>query len=254
MSGHSHWATIKHKKGATDAKRGLLYSKLAKQIMVAARNGSDPDMNLRLKYAIEKARAANMTRDSIDRAVKKGAGELAGQVFEEILYEGYASGGVAIMLAILTDNRNRTAGEIRKIFETRGGALGTSGSVAYLFDRKGLILAPTGGLDEDRLTEIALDAGADDIRVEGDECRFFTAPEELDTVKKALVARKVDVKSAEGTWIAKTTIPLERSTARRVLDLLDELDNNEDVQESFSNYEISDEVLAEIEAEAAKEK
>src|SRR6266853_2681541 len=169
MSGHSHWATIKHKKGAIDAKRGKHFSKLSRALIIAARHGGgDPEMNLKLRYAIDKARQASMPKDNIDRAVKRGTGEMEGLIFEEITYEGFGPGGVAILVDVLSDNRNRTAGEVRKIFERSGGNMGSAGCVGYLFERKGLFSVPTTGQDEDTLMGIALDAGADDLKREGD--------------------------------------------------------------------------------------
>src|SRR5437762_9694113 len=165
MSGHSHWATIKHKKGAIDAKRGKLWSKLSRAIIIAAKNGGgDPNMNLKLRYAIDKARQVSMPKDNIERAVKRGTGELEGLTFEEILYEGYGPGGVAVMVEVLTDNRNRTAGEVRKIFERSGGKMGSAGCVSFLFERKGIFAVDPAGLDEDTLMGIALEAGADDLK------------------------------------------------------------------------------------------
>src|SRR3954466_9070350 len=168
MSGHSHWATIKHKKGAIDAKRGKLWSKLSRAIIIAARHGGgDPNMNLKLRYAIDKAREVSMPKDNIERAIKRGTGEIDGLIYEEITYEGFGSGGVAVLVDVLTDNRNRTAGEVRKIFERNGGTMGSAGSVAYLFQRKGVFIVAPDGKDEDTLMGIALDAGADDMRAAG---------------------------------------------------------------------------------------
>src|SRR5262249_8073082 len=177
MSGHSHWATIKHKKGAIDAKRGKLWSKLSRAIIIAARHGGgDPTMNLKLRYAIDKARAVSMPKDNIERAIKRGTGELEGQQFEELTYEGIGPGGVAIPVAVRTDNRNRTSGEVGKVFERSGGKMGSSGSVGYLFERKGLFVIPAAGLDEDTLMGIALDAGADDLKRSGDSFEITCDP------------------------------------------------------------------------------
>src|SRR5215467_14381317 len=177
MSGHSHWATIKHKKGAIDAKRGKLWSKLSRAIIIAARHGGgDPAMNLKLRYAIDKARQVSMPKDNIERAIKRGTGETEGMTFEELTYEGIGPGGVAIMVDVLTDNRNRTAGEVRKIFERSGGKLGSAGSVHYLFERKGVFSVPAAGVDEDTLMGIALDAGADDMKRAGDSFEILTDP------------------------------------------------------------------------------
>src|SRR6266568_1166643 len=177
MSGHSHWATIKHKKGAIDAKRGKLWSKLSRAIIIAARNGGgDPEMNLKLRYAMDKARQVSMPKDNIERAVKRGTGEVEGMTFEEITYEGYGPGSVAIMVEVLTDNRNRTSGEIRKIFDRAGGKMGSAGNVAFLFERKGMILVDGEGKDEDAMMGIALDAGAEDLKASGGQFEITTDP------------------------------------------------------------------------------
>src|SRR5437870_3888632 len=184
MSGHSHWATIKHKKGATDAKRGKLFSKLSRAIIIAARHGGgDPEMNLKLRYAIDKARQVSMPKDNIERAVKRGTGEVEGLTFEEILYEGYGPGAVAILIEVLTDNRNRTSSEIRKIFERSGGKMGSAGCVAYLFDRKGLFVIPADAIDEDTLMGIALDAGADDLKRAGNHFEITCDPSAFNKVQ-----------------------------------------------------------------------
>src|ERR1700733_5566852 len=185
MSGHSHWATIKHKKGAIDAKRGKLFSKLSRAIIIAARNGGgDPEMNLKLRYAIDKARQVSMPKDNIERAVKRGTGDMEGMTFEEILYEGYGPGGVAVLVDVLTDNRNRTSGEIRKIFDRAGGKMGSSGSVGYLFERKGVFVIPAEGKDEDALMGIALDAGAEDMKRSGDTFEILCDPSAFAQVRE----------------------------------------------------------------------
>src|SRR5436305_1515496 len=187
MSGHSHWATIKHKKGAIDAKRGKLFSKLSRAIIIAARHGGgDPEMNLKLRYAIDKARQVSMPKDNIDRAVKRGTGEVEGQIFEEIVYEGYGPGGIAIMVEVLTDNRNRTASEIRKIFERSGGKMGSAGNVAFLFERKGVFSVDASTTDEDTLMSIALDAGADDLKRSGGTFDITCDPAVFNQVQEAL--------------------------------------------------------------------
>src|SRR5215510_12589515 len=197
MSGHSHWATIKHKKGAIDAKRGKLWSKLSRAIIIAARNGGgDPTMNLKLRYAIDKARQVSMPKDNIDRAIKRGTGEGMTEQLDEIAYEGFGPGGVALIVEVLTDNRNRTAGEVRKIFEKGGGNMGSAGCVGYLFDRRGLITVSTVGVEEDDLMAIALDAGAEDMRKEGDVYEIICEPANFTKVQEALAASKVVVASA----------------------------------------------------------
>src|SRR5271169_4421797 len=186
MSGHSHWATIKHKKGAVDAKRGKLWSKLSRAIIIAARHGGgDPSMNLKLRYAIDKARAVSMPKDNIERAIKRGTGEVEGLIFEEITYEGFGPGGVAVLVEVLTDNRNRTNGEIRKIFERGGGNMGSAGCVGYLFERKGLFTVPTRGVDEDALMGIVLEAGADDMKPAGDVYEITCDPSQFNKVQEA---------------------------------------------------------------------
>src|SRR5262245_29467555 len=204
MSGHSHWATIKHKKGAIDARRGKLWSKLARAIIIAARHGGgDPNMNLKLRYAIDKARAVSMPKDNIERAIKRGTGEIEGITYEEITYEGYAPGGVAVMVDVLTDNRNRTAGEIRKIFERNGGNLGSSGCVGYLFERKGLLALPTKNIDEDTLMGIVLDAGADDLQTAGEQYQITCDPASFNAVKAAVETKGLMPDHAEITQLAK---------------------------------------------------
>src|SRR5262245_47677544 len=198
MSGHSHWATIKHKKGAVDAKRGKLWSKLSRAIIIAARHGGgDPNMNLKLRYAIDKARAVSMPKDNIERAIKRGTGDLEGQHFEEITYEGYGPGGVAILVEVLTDNRNRTAGEIRKIFERHGGKMGSAGCVSYLFERKGLFGLEGAGLDEDTLMGVALDSGADDLKQSGGHFEITCDPAVFNQVQEALQKQNLKLTVAE---------------------------------------------------------
>src|SRR5712691_679569 len=204
MSGHSHWATIKHKKGAADAKRGKMFSKLSRAIIIAARHGGgDPEMNLKLRYAIDKARAVSMPKDNIERAVKRGTGELEGLTLEEITYEGYGPGGVAILVEVLTDNRNRTTGEIRKIFERSGGKMGTSGTVGYLFERKGLFSLDAATIDEDTLMGIALDAGADDLKRSGSTFDITCDPAHFNKVQDTLKKNNITPQLAEIMQIGK---------------------------------------------------
>lgn len=249
MAGHSHWANIARKKSLIDNKRGKLWSKLAKAIMVAAKHGGgDPNSNLRLRYAIIDAKAGNMPKDTIDRAIKKGTGELEGVNFEEILYEGYGPNGVAILCDILTDNRNRTAGEVRKIFEVAGGKLGATGCVAWMFDRKGLISVPADQIDEEKLMDLALEAGADDVRHEGAAFEVTCDPNAYSTVCDAIDAAGLKTDVRQITRIPKDTIDLEPAAASAVLKLMDALDDHDDVQSVSANFNISDEALAAIES------
>ncbi len=249
MAGHSHWAGIKHKKALIDNKRGKLWSKLSKAIIVAAKmGGGDPDMNIRLRTAIMDAKAVSMPKDNIERAVKKGTGELEGGNFEEVLYEGYATAGVAVMCDIMTDNRNRTAPEIRKLFEVSGGKLGSTNCVAWMFDRKGLFVIPAGKIEEDRLMEIALEAGADDVKQSGANFEVTCDPEMYSSVSEALDKAGISVQAKEITRIPQNTVALGVDDARKVLKLLEALDDHDDVQSVSANFDLSDEVLAEIEA------
>ncbi|MFH1549542.1 MAG: YebC/PmpR family DNA-binding transcriptional regulator [Planctomycetota bacterium] len=250
MSGHSHWAGIKHKKGRVDAKRGKLFSKLARQIIVAARSGGgDLDMNLALRYAIDNARAANMNKDGIERAIKKGTGESGGESYEEIMYEGYAPSGVAIMAQALTDNHRRTAGEIRKIFEVRGGNLGQSNCVAYLFDRTGFIAISTDADDEDSLMELALEHGAENFETAGELYEITVSVGDFDGLKKAIKEKGITVETAEITYLPKTRVPIDEEAARKVLKFIDNLEDHDDIQNVYSNYDISDEIFARLAAE-----
>ncbi|WP_425396994.1 YebC/PmpR family DNA-binding transcriptional regulator [Aeoliella sp.] len=250
MAGHSHWANIARKKSAVDAKRGKLWSKLSKAIIVAARmGGGDPDANLRLRYAINDAKAVSMPKDNIERAIKKGTGELDGGNLEEVLYEGIGPAGVAIMCDILTDNRNRTAPEIRKMFEVCGGKLGATGCAAWTFDRKGVILISADKTDEESLMELAIEAGADDVRRDGDSFEVTCEPDAYSDVCDAVAAADLETESRELTWVPKDTIDLAVGDARNVLKLMERLDDHDDVQSVAANFDISDEVMAEIDAE-----
>lgn len=248
MSGHSHWAGIKHKKGATDAKRGKLFSKLTKYIMSAARDGgSDVSSNLKLRYAIDKAKAASMPKDTIERAVKKGAGELEGISFVEITYEGYASGGVAILVEVLTDNRNRTAAIIRKLFETRGGSLAGIGAVAWMFERKGYIIVKTDNADEDRLLELVIDAGAEDMTSADGQFEITCAVQDFENVRQALADAEIATDVAEIMQIPGSAVAVtEPAQAKRVLDLINQLEDNDDVQNVYANFDIPDALLDEL--------
>ncbi len=249
MSGHSHWATIKHKKGAIDARRGKLWSKLSRAIIIAAKGGGgDPNMNLKLRYAIDKARAVSMPKDNIERAIKRGTGELGGDQLDEITYEGFGPGGIAILVEVLTDNRNRTAGEVRKIFEKGGGNMGSAGCVGYLFERKGLITVSTVGVDEDELMAVVLDAGAEDMRKEGDVYEIVCEPASFSKVQEALLAAKVVVASADLTQLGKTKVEVpDLETAMKAVRLIEALDEHDDVQTVHSNLQMTPEVLAELE-------
>ncbi|MEN2998733.1 MAG: YebC/PmpR family DNA-binding transcriptional regulator [Brevinematia bacterium] len=252
MSGHSKWANIKHRKSAQDAKRGQLFSKLAKEITVAAKmGGGNPENNVRLRVAIERAREANMPTENIERAIKRGTGELEGATYEEVVYEGYGPGGVAILVNVLTDNKNRTAAEIRKIFSKFGGSLGTSGSVAWIFEKKGYISVDANKYSEDEMLEIAIEAGADDVKKEGDVISIYTSVESFSDVLNALRTKGIEIKVSEISMIPKTTATLDDETAIKVLKLLEELENNDDVQNVSSNLDASDAVFERFSREAA---
>ena len=243
MSGHSHSSNIAHRKGAVDAKRGKLFSKLCRAIYVAAKNGDpNPDANIRLRYAIDKARSYSCPKENIERSIKKASGELGGENFEEVLYEGYGPDGVAVMCTALTDNRNRTAGELRKAFEICGGNLGQTGSVGYMFTFKGLFLVETKFIAEDRLMEVALEAGADDINLDGHYFAVTCDPKAFDTVKKSLEDAKIPVESDETTYVPTTWKDLDANNAKRMLRLRDMLDENEDVQNVYANDNLPDDV------------
>jgi YebC/PmpR family DNA-binding regulatory protein len=245
LSGHSKWASIKRQKGATDAKRGQLFSKLVRAIIVAARDGGpDPASNLALQNAIEKAREASMPKDNIERAIAKGSGTgTDAAAYETITYEGYGPGGVALFVEALTDNRNRTAADVRQAFTKSDGNLGESGSVAWLFERKGVILVD-GAADEDELMLAAADAGADDVEADESSFSVTTAPESLHAVRAALEQAGIPVESAESTMVPKTSVAIEDETvARKIVRLMDELEDNDDVQEVYANFDIPERVL-----------
>ena len=245
MSGHSKWATIKHKKGATDAKRGKIFSRLIKEITIAAKGGGgDPDGNPRLRTAILAAKAENMPADNIKRAVQRGTGELEGLAYEEILYEGYGPGGVAIMVQVLTDNKNRAVSEIRHAFMKNNGNLGETGSVSYLFSKKGLIIVDKSKVSEDRLTEIALEAGADDLSDEGDTWEVITGPKEFDAVLEAIKAEKITPEHSEVTMIASTYQKLEGNQATAMMRLLEVLEDLDDTQNVYTNFDMDEVAIA----------
>jgi YebC/PmpR family DNA-binding regulatory protein len=246
MSGHSKWSSIKHKKGAADAKRGKLFSKLSRAIIVAAREGGpDPTGNLALANAIEKARSYSMPKENIERAIARGAGTDAdAQAYETVVYEGYGPNGVALIVEALTDNRNRTASEVRHAFDKNDGNLGGSGAVAWLFERRGVILVDAEGADEDELTLAAAEGGADDVTRDGSTFQVTSAPEALVSVREAIDAAGIPIESAELTMVPKTTIEVaDEAAAKKVLRLLDALEENDDVQDVYANFDIPEQVL-----------
>ena len=245
MSGHSKWATIKHKKAAVDARRGKVFTKLIRELTSAARmGGGDPDMNPRLRTAVVAAKTANMPADTIQRAIKKGTGELPGEVYEEVTYEGYGAGGVAILVDVLTDNKNRTVAEIRHLFSKHGGSLGESGCVAWMFVRKGLITLSTSEIAEDDLLEIVLEVGGDDVKVEADAYEIVTAPEAFEDVRSALEQKGLTLDVAEVTMLPQNTVPVEGKQAEQVLRLMEGLDDQDDVRKAHANFDISEDVMA----------
>ena len=249
MSGHSRWSQIKRKKGKADVQRGKLFSKILREITVAARNGGgDPKANMRLKAAIESAKEANMPQENIKRAVQKGTGELPGESYEEITYEGYAPGGVAVLIHVLTDNRNRTGPEIRHSFEKFGGNMGSSGAVAWMFDRKGIILVDADKVSEDDLLEKALEAGAADVRRAEKAFEITTAPAQMDEVRDALARTGVPIAEAQVTWTPQSTVRVEGKDATSVVKLIEALEELDDVQSVYANYDIPDEILEAISA------
>jgi len=248
MAGHSHSANIKHRKNAVDAKKGKLFSKLAKGMISAARQGGgDLEMNPKLRLAVEKAKAANMTRDSIERAIKKGSGEDADGDFEELLYEGYATGGIAILVSCLTDNRNRTAPDIKHIFDKRGGNLGATGSVAFMFDFRSIFAVENGDRDEDAMLELALEAGAEDIDFGDEVSTVFGGATEFIALKEGLEGAGLTVVSAETGYVPQNTVEVEdKEAAAKLLKLIDALEDNDDVQSVFSNYDMPEEWFEEL--------
>jgi YebC/PmpR family DNA-binding regulatory protein len=248
MSGHSKWHSIKHKKMAMDARKGKIFTKIIKEIMVAAKTGGpNPETNPRLRLAIEKAKSVNMPNENIQRAIKKGTGEEGGVNYEQVTYEGYGPGGVAIFVEVLTDNKNRSASEIRSIFSRHNGNLAGAGSVSWIFERKGLISVKKENVDEDKLMSIILDAGAEDMRIEKDTYDVITSPENFEDVKKVIEMNKIPIENAGITYIPKNTVSLEGKEAEQLLKLLDELEESDDVQNVYANFDISDEILEKIE-------
>jgi len=247
MSGHNKWSTIKHKKGAADAKRGRIFTKLIKEITIAARlGGGDPDGNPRLRSAIQSARAQNMPKDNIERAIKKGTGELEGVSYDELSYEGYGPGGVAILVECLTDNKNRTVADLKHIFDKHAGNLGETGCVGWLFEKKGIIVFEREGVDEEKLFELALDAGAEDVREEEVEFEIITDPSDFEAVKTALAEEGLREILAEVTMIPQNTVKLEGKKAEQMLKLMEGLEDNDDVSHVYANFDIPDEVMEAI--------
>ncbi len=245
MAGHSKWANIKHKKAAIDKKRAKVWGKIAKKMMVAAKAGADPRDNLSLRYVIDEAKAANMPKHTIENAIAKGSGEAGGENYEDVVYEGYGPAGVAVLVDVLTDNRARTAPEMRVIFGRSGGSLGTSGSVAYQFDLMGVFAVDAGAMSEEKLMDVALEAGASDVQNEGEGFVIYCEATNYAQVKDALEAAEVPLESSELTNIAQNLIELDVETARKVLTLIDNLEDNDDVQSVSHNADIPDEALTE---------
>jgi len=247
MSGHSKWHSIKHKKGAVDAKRGKVFTKLIKEITVATRlGGKDPDSNARLRTAIVTAKAENMPRDNIDRAIKKGTGELEGSNYEEVIYEGYGPGGIAVLVEVLTDNKNRAVADVRHLFERHGGSLGEAGCVAWMFFQKGLIVLRKDQVDEEKLLEVALEAGAEDIKEGQKEFEVIAEPSSFEHVKAAIDSAGLSYVLAEITMTPKTTVNLDGKHAEQMLTLMELLEDNEDVNHVYANFDIPDEVMEAI--------
>jgi YebC/PmpR family DNA-binding regulatory protein len=244
VSGHSKWATIKHKKGKTDARRGKLFSKLSRAITVAAREGgSDPTMNISLANAIEKAKAESMPKDNIERAIQRGGGGADGETYEHILYEGYGPAGVAIIVEVLTDNKNRSAAEVRNIFSKHGGQLAQPGAVAWVFERRGSIMVDGGRFAEDDIMTAAIEAGAEDVVQDGDQFDVLTQPADFAAVRDAMAAAGIEFEQAELTMIPKNTVKLEENDARKTMKIVDALEDSDDVQEVFANFDIPEDVL-----------
>ena len=251
MAGHSHWAGIKHKKALVDAKRGKLWSKLSKAIIIAAKlGGPDPDGNIRLRAAIDEARAVSMPKDNILRAIKRGSGDSDGADYDEVVYEGYGAGGVAILAEGLTDNRNRTAPEIKKIFEAGGGKLGTTGCVAWNFEKKGVFLVPKSAASEETLFEIVLEAGADDVADTDEQFEVTCPPEAYESVAKAMKAASIEVESSSLGLVPKETTDInDIETAQKVLKLMELLDDHDDIQRVSSNFNVPEDVMAQLESD-----
>ncbi|MCH7962389.1 MAG: YebC/PmpR family DNA-binding transcriptional regulator [Bacteroidetes bacterium] len=244
MSGHSKWSTIKRKKGAADAKRGKIFTKLIKEITIAAREGGgDPGSNPRLRLAIDNAKAANMPADNIERAIKKATGELEGITYQELMYEGYGSGGVAMLIEVATDNKNRSVADVRHLFSKYNGSMGENGSVAWMFDRKGIIALPIQNKTEDEIMDIVLEAGAEDLQTEEDFFEVQTDLESFEAVRKALVAADLQIENASLQWIAKNTVSVSTEDAEKVMKLIEAMEDNDDVQNVYSNADFDEELI-----------
>lgn len=249
MSGHNKWSTIKHKKGAADAKRGKLFSKIIKEITIAARTGGgDPDGNPRLRTALALAKGSNMPKENVERAIKRGTGEIAGVNYEEVTYEGYGPGGVAVLVEALTDNKNRTVAEIRHIFDKYSGNLGETGCVSWIFQKKGLVVVPNQGLTEDEIMELALEAGAQDVKQDSEFFEIATEVQDFEIVKKAVEDKGWKIEMAEITMIPQNSVKLEGKKAEQMLKMMDALDDNEDLQKVFANFDISEDEMIRISA------
>lgn len=247
MSGHSKWSTIRHKKAITDSRRGKLFTKLIRELTSAAKaGGGSPDTNPRLRTAIAAAKNANMPTDTMQRAIKKGTGELPGETYDEIVYEGYGAGGVAVLVDILTDNKNRTVAEVRHLFAKHGGNLGENGCVAWMFDRKGFFTVDVTQIDEDDLLEVVLEAGGDDVKVEGDVYEIYTMPDAFEDVRSVLDQRGLAIGVAEITMMPQNTVEIEGKQAEQVVRFMDALDDHDDVRRAYANFDISEEVIAEL--------
>ncbi len=245
MSGHSKWATIKRKKAVTDSRRGKIFTQIIKEITIAAKSGGgDPSGNPRLRLAIDKAKGSNMPADNIKRAVMKGTGELPGVSYEDVTYEGYGPGGVALIIESVTDNKNRTVSEIRHLLERNGGKFGATGSVAWMFHKKGTIRTPKGTMSEDDMLSIVLDAGADDLRLDGDSFEITTSPEAFEAVKKAIESKSIPIEEAEIHKVPENTVKVEGPDAERVLKLMEVLEEHDDTQHVYANFDIDEKVLA----------
>lgn len=244
MSGHSKWATIKHKKGKEDAKRGKLFSKLSRAITVAAREGGgDPAMNIALANAVEKAKSYSMPKENIERAIQRGTGGAGGDAYEAIVYEGYGPGGVAIIVEVLTDNRNRSAAEVRNIFSKHGGSLAQPGAVAWMFERRGSLVVDATKYGEDDVMAAAIEAGADDVVQDGDQFEVLTQPADFAAVRDAIAAAGIEFEQAELTLVPKTTVKLDEGEARKTMKIVEALEDSDDVQEVYANFDIPEEIL-----------
>lgn len=248
MGGHSHWSTIKRHKAAQDAKRGKVFTRLIREVTIAARHGGDPDANSQLRLAISKAKEANMPADTIKRAIQRGTGELPGVAYEEITLEGYGPGGTAILLDVTTDNRNRTVAEIRSLLAKHGGSMAEAGAVAWQFDKKGVLVVERAKVDEDRLLSVALESGAEDVRSSQTAFDILTAPQDLETVKAALLEETIEPSYAEVTYVPQNQVPVTGKAAEQVLKLVEVLDDHDDVQKVYANFDIPDEVMEQLEA------